>query len=1031
MRKLLFSLLQIGMFGILPAQTFTEWQDPQTNAVNRLPMRAAYFAYESTEKAAIADKTSSTRFLSLDGTWRFNWARHADMRPTGFFRTDYDDKAWSSMPVPGMWELNGYGDPLYVTEGYAWSNQAPKEPPVVPVEENHVGSYRRWIELPDTWSGQQIIAHIGSATSNLYLWVNGRFAGYSEDSKLPAEFDITRFLKPGRNLLAMQVFRWSDGSYLEDQDFFRLSGIARESYLYARDKRHIANVRLDAKLSENYTRGTLDVELEFSAAAKGCTAEAALSAPDGKILAVRTVKISGTTTRLTLDAGRVQPWSAEMPALYSVTVLLKNTAGETLEAIPLNTGFREIGIEDGQFRINGQPVLIKGANRHEMDPDGGYVVSRERMLEDIRIFKENNFNAVRTSHYPDDPYWYELCDRYGLYVVSEANLESHGMGYGDATLARNASYAKAHLERNERHVKHLLNHPSIVIWSLGNEAGSGPNFDACYDWIKAYDPSRPIQYEQAIHTPGRRNTEIVCPMYWSYEECEAYLRDDPQKPLIQCEYAHAMGNSMGGFGRYWQMIRREPRFQGGFIWDFADQSLRKTGKNGVQIWGYGGDWNHYDASGKNFCNNGLFAPDRTPNPHLYEVRYWQQPVWSRLGEDGQTLSVFNERFFRPLDNCYLRWTVLRNGDPVRSGIVTDLRIAPQQTATVVLPLDATSLPDDGELLLNVEYRLTDAEPLLKPDHLVAYQQFTLRQAAAEPAVAYAGESITIRDNDRNYLIAETPAVRVDFERTSGYLVRYEVGGRSLLANGSALRPDFWRAPTDNDYGAELQKKNRIWADPGLRLTALEHTTDAGTAVITAHYDLTATGGQLTLVYRIRGDGRLTVNQRLTAAQRTDVPDLMRFGLRMEMPAGYDRIDYYGRGPWENYTDRKDGALIGRYRQTVDEQFYPYNRPQETGTKSDIRRWRQTGADGCGAEFTAPAPFCVSALHYTQESLDEGLEKRQMHAPEVASVEEICLSIHGAHYGLGCIHSWGQLPEPEHRMPYGNYDFEFTISPIIR
>lgn len=459
--------------------------------------------------------------------------------------------------------------------------------------------------------------------------------------------------------------------------------------------------------------------------------------------------------------------------------------------------------------------------------------------------------------------------------------------------------------------------------------------------------------------------------------------------------------------------------------------MRKTGKNGVQIWGYGGDWNHYDASGKNFCNNGLFAPDRTPNPHLYEVRYWQQPVWSLLGEDGQTLSVFNERFFRPLDNCYLRWTVLRNGDPVRSGIVTDLRIAPQQTATVVLPLDATSLPGDGELLLNVEYRLTDAEPLLKPDHLVAYQQFTLRQAAAEPAVVYAGESITIRDNDRNYLIAETPAVRVDFERTSGYLVRYEVGGRSLLANGSALRPDFWRAPTDNDYGAELQKKNRIWADPGLRLTALEHTTDAGTAVVTAHYDLTATGGQLTLVYRIRGDGRLTVNQRLTAAQRTDVPDLMRFGLRMEMPAGYDRIDYYGRGrgrttptartaPLSDDTDRR--STNNSIRTTARRKPAPRatsaagGRPAPTDAAQNLRR--------------PPRSVCRPCI-IRRNRLDEGLEKRQMHAPEVASVEEICLSIHGAHYGLGCIHSWGQLPEPEHRMPYDNYDFEFTISPIIR
>ena len=1038
MKKTLLTLLLGGLAAGLHAQSFTEWQNPEVNAVNRLPMRATCFAYESADAAAAGDKSASERFLTLDGEWRFCWVRHADERPTEFFRTDFNDGAWGTMPVPGMWELNGYGDPQYLNIGYPWREQFENDPPHVPVRENHVGSYRRWIDIPADWSGSEIVAHFGSVTSNLYLWVNGRFVGYSEDSKLEAEFDVTRYVRPGRNLFAMQVFRWSDGTYLEDQDFFRLAGIARESYLYARDRRHVADIRLDASLSENYTRGTLGVGLTFPAAARGCTAEVALTAPDGAPVASGAVKVTGRTARLALDAGKVRPWSAETPVLYGVTVTLRDASGRTLEVIPLRTGFREVKIENGQLLVNGQPILIKGANRHEMDPDGGYVVSRERMLQDIRLFKENNFNAVRTCHYPDDPYWYELCDRYGLYMVAEANIESHGMGYGEQTLARNPRYAKAHLERNMRNVQRNVNHPSVIIWSLGNEAGDGPNFDACFDWIKAWDPSRVIQYERSDDTPGNRNTEIFCPMYWSYDLCRKYLATNPSRPLIQCEYAHAMGNSLGGFGLYWQLIRSEPRYQGGFIWDFVDQSLRKQGRNGVTVYGYGGDWNPYDASDQNFCDNGLVSPDRVPNPHMHEARYWQQPLWSAFAEESNTLSVFNENFFRAIDNCYLRWSVLCDGEPVQSGLVADLCVAPQRDTTLRLPIRREALPAAGELLLNVEYRLQDAEPLLAPDHRIAYQQFTLRAAApADLTVAERQADrhnslgrITVRDNDRNYLIVESPLVRIDFRRTDGLMTRYEVCGTRLLDEGAVLEPNFWRAPTDNDFGAGLQRKNRVWDDPGLRLTALEHATEQGVATVTARYALEHTGGTLTLEYRIDNAGEIAVREALEAdGSRNGVPDLMRFGMRLRMPAAFDRIDYYGRGPWENYADRKDGALLGRYRQTVEEQFYPYIRPQETGTKSDVRRWRQHDIAGRGVEITAAAPFSASALHYAQEALDEGLSKRQGHSPEVEADDAVWLTIDKAQYGLGGIDSWGQITEPEFRLPYGDYEFHFLIRPV--
>lgn len=1011
------------------AQTFAEWQDPETNAVNRLPIRTSFFAYESADAAQRGDKSLSERFLPLDGRWRFCWVRHADERPTDFYREDYDDRGWETMPVPGVWELNGWGDPVYLNIGYPWREQEAVEPPAVPVRENHVGSYRREVEIPASWAGRRIVAHFGSATSNLYLWINGRFVGYGEDSKLESEFDVTRFVKPGKNLFALQIFRWSDGTWVEDQDFFRLSGLARESYLYATPKACVEDVRLRPSLSEQYTHGRLDAELTLSAAARGCRVEVALAAPDGTPVAVQEAKVTGATVRLALDAGEVRCWSAELPTLYGVTVTLRDAAGHLLETIPLRAGFRDVKIAGGRLLVNGRPVLIKGANRHEMDPDGGYVVSRERMLQDVRLLKENNFNAVRTCHYPDDPYWYELCDRYGIYLVAEANLESHGMGYGERSLAKNPLFARTHLERNERNVRRNFNHPSVILWSLGNEAGDGPNFDACYDWVKAFDPSRPVQYERAVYNNGGRNTDIACPMYWNYDPCERYAASNPSKPLIQCEYAHAMGNSMGGFGEYWELIRKYPGYQGGFIWDFVDQSLRKRGADGVMIYGYGGDRNPYDASDQNFCDNGLVSPDRIPNPHMQEVRYWQQPLWSAYDAAEGVLSVQNENFFRTIDNCYLRWTVLCDGEPVKGGVTILPAVAPQSTVAIPLAIEPETLPA-GELVLRVEYRLRDAEPLLAPDHRLAWQQFILREAAPADLLAGSGaEAPVLRTGDRNFLIVENSAVRIDFRRSDGLLARYEVEGRPLLDAGAVLEPNFWRAPTDNDFGARVQRENRVWADPGLKLAALEGAIDGGTVVVTALYDLTKAGGRLAMEYRIDGAGAIVVTERLTAGGGEGVPDLLRFGVRMRMPAAFDRIDYYGRGPWENYADRKAGAMLGRWRQTVDEQFYPYIRPQECGTKSDVRRWHQMDRSGRGVAVTAAAPFSASALHYAQEALDEGEKKRQGHSPELKPERAVWLCIDGVQSGLGCVDSWHSRPRPEYLIPYADRTFRFRIEPL--
>ena len=1016
------------------AQNF-EWADPTINAVNRMPMHTSFFAYETAELTLCGDRTMSSRFITLNGKWNFNWVQNADQRPDDFYRIEYNDAHWSQIQVPGLWELNGFGDPQYLNIGYAWRNQFENDPPHVPIANNHVGSYRRIVEIPVSWIGKQIIANFGSVTSNMYLWVNGKYVGYSEDSKLEAEFDITKYVVPGKNLIAFQVYRWCDGTYLEDQDFWRFSGVGRDCFLYARDKKHIKDIRCTALLDSTFTRGTLTVDLEFSAAAKGCEVDFLLTDPSGeKVVDCQARGIDGKSDFI-FDVGEVAPWSAEIPNLYELLVIL-SSKNKVIEVLPLQVGFRNIEVRDAQLLINGQPILIKGVNRHEMDPRTGYVVTESRMIEDIRLMKEYNINAVRTSHYPNDNRWYELCDQYGLYVVAEANLESHGMGYEDKTLGKDPDWETAHLERNERNVRRNFNHPSIIIWSMGNEAGQGANFSTVYNWISSFDPSRLIQYERAIFEDGMPNTDIYCPMYMNYEDCEKYVSTNPTKPLIQCEYAHAMGNSMGGFKEYWDLIRKYSVYQGGFIWDFADQSIRMK-HDGKEMYLYGGDFNPYDAHDWNFCNNGLVSPDRIPNPHMDEVGYWHQSVWT-IDEDvaeGQ-VGIFNEYFFRDLSNCRMHWSVVCNGRNVRSGIIENLDIAPQQIRKFKLPYSISEFSDKGELFLNVEYRLKDAEALLPAGFRIARQQLLIRNYEFPPNAlsnrrvdCYTTDNnITIYENDRNYLCVGNERVRIDFRRKDGFMTRYEVDGISFLAPGFALTSNFWRAPTDNDFGAQVPTKHAVWRNPKMKVSGLSSEIKNGMAVITVKYDLPEVLADIKVEYTINNAGEIAVRQTINAKENTSVPHMLRFGMRMVMPKDFEYINYYGRGPIENYADRKLSQPIGLYCQTVDEQFYAYIRPQETGTKSDIRWWHQGNQSGLGIRIISPEPFAVSALHYSQESLDEGLEKRNRHSVEIAKDSYVWLCIDKIQSGLGCIDSWISVPMEKYRLPYGDYTFEFKLIP---
>ena len=1017
-----------GILGLLTistsAQTFNEWQDPEINAVNRAPMHTNYFAYESIEAANKSVKEASTNFMSLNGTWKFNWVKDADQRPTNFWKLGFNDKAWDTMQVPAVWELNGYGDPIYVNNVYAWRNHFPIEPPTVPTEENHVGSYRREFVIPASWKGKDIIAHFGSVTSNMYLWVNGKYVGYSEDSKLEAEFDLTPYLKPGqKNLIAFQVFRWCDGSYLEDQDFFRFSGVGRDCYMYAREKKRIQDIRITPDLDSEYKNGTLSVSLQLKG--NGTTKLELLDAT-GETIAETTTKGSGTTT---IAVENPNKWTAETPYLYTLRASLQGSN----EIIPIKVGFRKIELVKDQILINGKAILFKGANRHEMDPDGGYVVSRERMLQDIQIMKKFNLNAVRTCHYPDNNLWYELCDQYGLYMVAEANIESHGMGYGPRTLAKNPSYKKAHMERNQRNIQRSFNHPSIIFWSLGNEAGDGENFIQCYEWIKKEDPSRACQYEQARQNA---HTDVFCPMYYGYEGMEAYgKRTDATKPLIQCEYAHAMGNSMGGFKEYWDLIRKYPNLQGAFVWDFVDQSIRWEGENGVEIYAYGGDFNRFDGSDNNFCDNGLISPDRQPNPHMYEVGYFYQNIWTTAANLSKgEIKVFNEYFFRDLSAYYMEWEVLKDGKAIRNGRVENLNIAPQETATITLDLGNICQCSEG--LLNISYKLKRCEGLLPAGHIVAKDQLTLNPYKAPNMELKNVEVVNtetilpeIINNRSNFLLVKGDKFIIEFNKYNGYLSRYANKGIEMIKEGTALTPNFWRAPTDNDFGAGLQRRFSVWKNPDIKLTSLTSRMEEGMAIVNAEYEMKEVSAKLYLTYVINNEGAVKVTQKMTTDETAKISPMFRFGMQVQMPKTFDFIEYYGRGPIENYSDRNHCTDLGIYRQSVDEQFYPYIRPQENGNKTDIRWWKQLNHARVGWEIVAEAPFSASALHYTIESLDDGANKDQRHSSEVPKADLTNLCIDKVQMGLACVNSWGAIPLPQYMLPYKDYEFTFMIQPV--
>ena len=960
------------------AQKAPQWMDPTVNQQNREARRAHFFAFESVEKAK-GDKAQSARFLSMEGMWKFNFVKNHQDAPKDFFSLKYDDAQWVDFPVPGLFELNGYGDKTYKNIGYAWCTTFESNPPYIGETNNYTGSYRRTFNLPADWKGQEVYFHVGSATSNLSVWVNGKYVGYSEDSKVAAEFNITKYLKPGKNLIAMQIMRWCDGSYLEDQDFWRFTGIAREVYLYATPKTHIQ----DITIGQDYVggKGLLAVDVKVAGKAE---VEATLYDAEGKEMA----------RGLNATVENAKPWTAETPYLYILELQLRQ-GGKVLEVVRKKVGFRHIEIKGGQLLVNGQPILIKGADRHELDPDGGYIVPVERMIQDIKIMKQLNINAVRTCHYPDDPRWYDLCDEYGIYLTAESNIESHGMGYREKTLAKNEAFAKAHIERQEGNVITYKNHPSIIVWSLGNEAGYGPNFEKAYDWVKAYDKTRPCQFEQA--------------------------RQDGKTDI----------------------------YQGGYIWDFVDQGLRdKNPATGKEIFTYGGDYGRYPASDHNFNCNGIIAPDRRLNPHAHEVGYYYQNIWvTDKGLKDGTFEVYNENFFKSLDDVELAWFVggasggkhhdgeRPEGMTFGHGGKIDLSgIAPQQRKVITDEAMKKTIARvlghhaDQEIFVTFQFKAKDAQPLIEKGQVLARQQFVLNpyKFPEVKASSIFNSQFSIEETT-SYVCLSAAGTTLTIGKQTGWIDYLDVKGEPMLLDRRSVLPEFWRAPTDNDYGAQFQNRFSVWKAPQMKLQSCQ--VNGNTVVST--FDMPEVKASLTMTYTLTAEGEVIVREHFVPTAAETAP-LFRYGMQLQMPQQYNKVQYYGRGPVENYIDRNSSEFLGIYENQVADEYFPYVRPQESGNHTDVRWFRVLNGQGRGLEFYSNAPMEASALNYLVEDLDDGVTKDKLigsHSGDLVERPLTQVHIQQRQMGLGCVNSWGAWPRQEYMVPCKEYDFTFVIRPV--
>jgi beta-galactosidase len=1029
-----------------------DWENPEMFNQNREDPRATFISFPDEQSALEAIKANSPNYISLDGTWKFNWVKSPDQRPFWFFKDDYDTRDWKNIEVPSNWQMKGYDIPLYVNIGYPFK----MNPPFIHHEWNPVGSYKRSFKVPSDWKNKEVFLHFGAVSSAFYVWVNEKLVGYSEDSKVPAEFDITKYLKGGNNSVSVEVYRWSDGSYLEDQDFWRLSGIQRTVFLHARPKTFINDFFAVGDLENNYNDGLLklDVSLKSSTVNEnGLVVDASLLEGNSKIFTeskdVRLSEGKGAVNFTKIFPG-IKKWSAEKPNLYSLVLSLKDKDGNILESVSSKIGFRKVEIINSQLLVNGVAILIKGTNMHEHDDVNGHVVDEAMILKDIRVMKSNNINAVRTSHYPQQELWYEMCDKYGLYLVDEANIESHGIGYNkDVTIADKPEWAAAHLNRMQRMVERDKNHPSVIIWSMGNEAGDGNNFLNGYKWIKGRDATRPVQYERAEKSTNttERHTDIWCPMYARIEEIEAYAKDKKNdRPLIMCEYAHAMGNSTGNLQDYWDVIEKYPKLQGAFVWDWVDQGILKTDENGEKYWTYGGDYGEEGMpSDGNFCLNGLTWPDRTGKPGLSEVKKVYQYVgFEPVDLTAGLIKIRNKYDFTNLSEFNFEWEIVSDGNAIQSGKLTFPDLKPKAETMVNIPLRKIDAAPGAEYFLNVRVSRSDEWNLVPEDHVYASAQFKL-PAEGKPVFAKRDELAVLQTKNVNKKLEVSGIdLKIIFDLVNGRLESFNYKGKELIKKGP--EPDFWRAPTDNDYGYDMDKKLGVWKKAGERTVVTKvniSQPELSKVVVTFNYDIPGTeGGKIggfASTYTIFGSADVVIKNQFSKIS-DNIPEIPRMGMQMQLPEEFKNLKWLGRGPHENYVDRKTSADVGLYESTVADQYVPYIRPQENGYKTDTRWLTLTDDNGTGILVSGDPMICFAALNNTHDDFEspgklsqyrKDAKSANTHTIDVKPRDMVNLNIDLGQMGVGGDNSWGALIHPQYRLLEKKYEYSFRIRPVVK
>ena len=1032
---LAFVYIIIGALSALKAQT-NDWENQKIFAINKEPSRATAFPFESREKAIENNKAKSNYFLSLNGFWKFHWVKCPVDRPKDFYKTDYNISQWDSLKVPGNWEMKGYGVPHYLDVSYPF----PANPPKIPHHYNPVGSYKRIFELPQNWQNREVFIHFGAVRSAMYIWINGKKVGYSQGSKLPAEFNITSFVKPGKNQVAVEVYRWSDGSYLEDQDFWRLSGIEREVYVYATSKVHIDDFFVLADLDKHYQKGKFSLTTRIRNYAGNQTKSITqkyrvkISLVDAQGQTVftqnKSLHLSGQNAQQVQFRQTVKnpfKWTAETPYLYTLFITLQEGNRKALEILTCKVGFRKIEIKQGQLMINGVAITIKGVNRHEHDPTNGHVVDEASMIRDIQLMKQYNINAVRSSHYPNMPRWYELCDRYGLYVIDEANIESHGLSIYDSTktLANRPEWYEAHLDRVQRMVERDKNHPCIITWSLGNEAGYGIVFRKMYQWVKQRDLSRPVQYEMSQQTAY---TDIQAPMYHTIERIEKYARTNPDKPLILCEYAHAMGNSVGNLQDYWDVIDKYKVLQGGFIWDWVDQGLWMKDEKGNKFFGYGGDFDHLPVKNdSNFCINGLVQANRKINPHIWEVKKVYQYIKMKAKDDlkNLTFELSNQYDFTNLNKFDITWELRVNGHLTKKGSLPTISLAPHQKRDVVFPPKLLPPKLEGEAMLTFRFTTTQKQPLIAKGHEVAWHQFQLPSSLSVGVIRFEEmPAVSVQTNDAKELLIKGEGFTIRFDKKRGTLASYVFQGTELIKQG--LTPNFWRPPNDNDLGNGMPQRCKIWHFAGrdrTNITVNVMLQMRHKVIVKVNSTIPAGKSTYQTTYIIYGSSDVVIMNELKVDKSIKLPEIPRLGMTLQLPKGFTQMKWYGRGPHESYWDRKTGAAIGIYQGSVWEQYHPYVRPQETGNKTETRWIVLQNKKGVGlAAFGRPWLSC-SAYQFANSDLDHvSALVYNRHTTDVVPRNLVTLNLDFKQMGVGGDNSWGAHTHKEYTLPAKNYSY---------